>query len=338
MTNSSSARIFVVIVTYQRSKILAQCLHSLQNLQPLQWRLFIAVNGPDADSKEQMKHMNSAEVLSYDTPGPIADIRNHLIDKLRSQIQSGDWILFLDDDAFLPAGYGAQLMQSLQQAQIHQCAVIGGPNLTPPGSPWFAKLSGTWLASRFVAGPMSKRYRVSTSGVHHNDDALILCHLLVSESIFGLPLFKDGIAGGEENLLLQRLFREGKSSYYDGKLFVYHYRRAQGRAYFSQIWKYGFGRGQTIRHSGYVRWPHLLPVLAGLFILIFATQPEFWVPVALFYILVILAQSLLCCWLLRSFAGLWSVLGIPLTHFGYVAGVVGGFFHGKEPVVAKHRE
>jgi hypothetical protein len=188
--------------------------------------------------------------------------RNLLADKIKAQ-----WIYFIDDDAFVPQKHKESFLKFLSMG--NKADVVGGPNLTPPGSSFFKKVTGEVLASFWGAGPCHRRYAAvfnSQDPVECDDSALILCDLFLKKSTFEKIKFQEGYICGEENQWLSAAAREGYKLWHFSELYVFHERRAELPEFLSQIFKYGIGRGQNINRKNPPRIYHVLPALCLVFL------------------------------------------------------------------------
>lgn len=259
-----------LIVTRGRGTWLKRCIESLieaaRRAELSDFSVLVGVNGEDADTCEVLKLLSAAQQkpsariryvqLSEDTP---AGARNPLIERAR-----GQWILFIDDDAFVDADFFLRFQASLEL--FPTASVIGGPNLTPPDAGSFAQATGSVLACRFATFASSARYRPVGQARACNESSLILCNLFVRKSALGELRFPRQLLCAEENWLLARLKRGGSGLVYDPALWVWHERRSTLGLLLRQLFKYGTGRGQQIRlMPRTLTFAQILPVLCLLY-------------------------------------------------------------------------
>lgn len=320
--------IYVVLISYRRPQLLQRCLVSLEYLKPLDCRICVHVNGDDQISREVVQKNNPYLSLYSNERQTLSEARNRLLEKIGEVADQTDWILFLDDDAFLPEGYGLAAQTAVSRANQSQVEIIGGPNLTPPISNFFSKLSGEWLASRFVSGRVSLRYGPAQQDIMNNDDGLILCHLWVRARVLQNTQFHKFIQGGEENLFFNELFQKGLYCYYDPKVFVFHERRKNFQDLIRQIFKYGYGRGQVIYYSKRTRLMHLVPVfflLYSIYLVFDAVNVKnVYLAPLFFYLLILFAENIRIAIKLRNPKALSGIFAIPIVHWTYALGLLLG--------------
>jgi glycosyltransferase involved in cell wall biosynthesis len=324
-------KLSVVIISYHRENLLRRCLESLNALDPFVFKIFVLVNGPDSSSQEMLKEFFTShpQTLGWQEMSPsrvsLSEARNILLEKVLQQ-DFGDWILFLDDDTFLPSGYGKKGYLAVQTADQAKVQLIGGPNLTPPDADRFSFLSGAWLGSFFVSGGVAYRYRLSNDRFVKNDNALILCHMWITKLTARQNLFHRNIQGGEENLFLQNYFAEHETALLAGNLAVYHERRPGFFHFLRQITKYGVGRGQVIRIGRRPRLIHLVPLLFFLSLASMLALHQIFAAVSILtvYLICCLSETLRISIQLKALSGLVTIIAVPLVHFAYAWGIIVG--------------
>ena len=262
-------RICVVIVTHARTQYLKRCINSLYEaihhcpIAAISTR--VLVNGIDPSSYQLLLDyldvfpLNSLRVCKVETSLTPAVARNRLL-QIEGVSGAFDWVYFLDDDAYVPKDHFSKFIQSTQR--FPWVAAIGGPNLTPPDSNFFQHATGSTLASRWGTLISFCRYRAYGKMRICDDSSLILCNLFVHSRCFKNEGFQEDLLCSEENWLLQTLASQGEKALYHPDLTVWHERRPCLSQFAAQVFKYGYGRGQTIRRRPKsARIFHLLPSL-----------------------------------------------------------------------------
>lgn len=312
-----------VIILGTRLRALERCLAALASARPpLPVEILVVLNGAKEVSLGDLLPWRAhlpLDVIAMPA-APLGRARNAAV-----RLARGEVLVFLDDDATVPEGFFAALDAKL--AQYPAAAVLGGPNITPPGSRPFARLAGALLSSRFGAGRMSRRYRGLAKDAWTDDSTLMLCNLAVRrKAVDAGARFDDGLARNEENLLLARLRGRGGLALHSPELFVWHERRADPAAFLRQCFNSGLGRGQMTRVApGTLRPDHLAPVVllaAGL-----AAASSSTASAAVF---VYAAASAVAAWRAArtepsrsaSAAALWLLF--PAAHSAYAAGLLAG--------------
>src|SRR5687768_2063791 len=102
-------KVHIIIISYKRHHLLERCLLSLKNIIPLQAQIYVLINGEDPESSRVAEHKfdNFIPISVFKRARQsLSEARNFLLTQLPQDMPSQDWILFLDDDAYLPDGYG----------------------------------------------------------------------------------------------------------------------------------------------------------------------------------------------------------------------------------------
>lgn len=234
----------IVIPTRGRLALLQKCLASVfAAALPGRSEILVVCNGSDPATEDYLRELSGVESrlhLMELKQGSPAEARNAALSKVRGEI-----VYFLDDDVTIAPDLFTRALSTF--AQRPEVDVIGGPNLTPPGSSIFEQCAGAVLASRFGSGRVADRYR-SRGGLRRTDDrSLILCNLAIRRRAIAerRPVFLSEMVCNEENLLLGLLALEDRKMLHDPALVVYHIRRKTLASFAQQVFKYGRGRWQN---------------------------------------------------------------------------------------------
>jgi hypothetical protein len=257
------------------------------------------------------------EIASFRSAPP-ALVRNEIARSATAPV-----LLFLDDDVEVPA---TLLAEARRIAADPRVAIAGGPNLTPPSSTEFERLSGRVLASPVATGPLRHRFRVEPPRPA-DERTLGLSNLVVKRALFAEAQFDASLTGANENELLLRLGRAHGQVVSSPGLAVYHHRRPTLASYFRQIVKYGFGRGQlVVRAFSRRQLPYLVPAATLLaFVALASLRPLFAAFAAAAYVVALTAAS----WRLAPLRGMPVAVALfAATHVGYAVGVLLGLLYG----------
>lgn len=237
----------LIIVTYQRSKLLGALLNSLVYQVNLfnQYEILIGLNGDDSVTLSYLKTAPLPihfYIFSKSSPG---NIRNKLLSKAKFET-----ILFLDDDVVCPVNYIERGIHQL--IKFPDIDVLGGPDQLPPQSTTFQKNLSLCLENYLVMGPTYARHRSLKNQYNCTEKHLILCHLWIRRS--SLParnnIFDPTLFRNEENSLLLEMRKNGKICYYDPLLKVDHYRKSNIKGLSAACFKSGQYRLKNIYQFG----------------------------------------------------------------------------------------
>lgn len=182
-------------------------------------------------------YLRVIETVDKETPG-----------KARNQglaVSQGDWIFFLDDDAYLLPHYWETISPYLQEPTID---VIGGPDTRARGMGAFANALGIALASPFCTGTtFARHFSLGKKLIIADEEKLSSCNLWVRRKAFGELTFAEEYRRTEESYFLQELKKLGRSMYYHPRLIVAHHRRDQLRELFKPTFFAGFYRSRLLR-------------------------------------------------------------------------------------------
>lgn len=278
----------VIIPTKKNTKVLQECLKSLQQLDYPKELLEILViidsnDTDDSNAEDELKHLiPKYPIYVFQMNGTPSYKRNFGVSNSQGTI-----IAFIDSDCIAPSQWVSKAVKHFEDPSV---AVVGGPNLTPPENDWRQKCSGNILASKFGTGPMRSRYtpigeKRTTKGLE-----IILCNMYARKSTFEiLQGFNEQLFPNEENEFLHRVRTyEGTKTQkivYDPMLYVYHNRRPIILEHSKQIFNYGVGRGKMIRLHPITAFP-ASPLMIGFVFLAIAY------PTLLIYQLI----TLTCSW------------------------------------------
>lgn len=295
-----------MVVTWRRTGWLERCVRSLAAAAAAEPRVSleirVAVNGTDPATLSRLESLRAeipalGEPEAYEPALTPAAARNRALLSTR-----GDWVVFIDDDAYVASGYFGAFLAALERQK--DASLVGGPNLTPPGSPLIARATGAVLSSRLATFLSVSRYRVRGDTRRCGEESLILCNLFARRSSLPAGAFPEDFVCGEENWMMQTLQAAGAKLVHAPALAVFHERRDSVARLARQIFAYGEGRGRNIRRRpATLRLAHIIPSLCVAYALAAAVgwgcqgwmgaqRPWLWVPFVLYAALVLLATLL----------------------------------------------
>lgn len=326
--------VFAIVVTHGRSDWMQRCINSLlasaRATAQLELRICVVLNGPDPVSESILigleKDTTNLCTIKLDQSRSPAAARNCAL-----KCAHGDWVLFVDDDAFVEADYFNRFIEA-HARWPSQIKVIGGPNLTPPKSLRFTTALGRVLQSRMGCWTSFKRYRSLGKPVLCGQESLILCNLWIKRSVMEDSLFLEELVCCEENDLIDRLGDQGVLAAYEPDLGLFHERRSDLPSLIRQVYRYGFGRGQLLRLGRAGRsFAYFLPSLCILWSAmsllggaLFECHALIWVELGLvgLYLLSVAVASLIA-------GEFFGVVLFPAIHVSYGVGMIFGFLSKK---------
>ena len=157
----------------------------------------------------------------------------------------GEWIYFLDDDALPPPDNLRRAENFLNNPAV---AMVGGPNVCPPGAPPLEQVFAIVLASWLAFGPSRARYTPVGTERDTGEKELILCNTLARRGVLlELGGFNEALYPNEENALMDELQKRGQRLVYDPQFFVYRRPRRTLSAFLKMLRTYGRGRAEQFR-------------------------------------------------------------------------------------------
>lgn len=315
-------KIGILIVTARRPGPLARCLASL----PHAAAVTVIVNGADertmAVIDEYRCTIPGLDCVVFDAPQPKSRARNAGLERVAADI-----VYCVDDDAVLMPG-NCEILEEIF-TRLPSLAAVSGPNLTPPGSGFFQRVSGQVFTSPFTAWRMRGRYS-PVGGERSSDDSLqVLCNLALRRDVLMRESlrFDERLHYNEENLLLQQLIQRGYEMRYCPPLKVYHERRATLAGLAAQIFGSGKGRAQmSVLMPAALKPAHVVPALFIVYLCILPMAGGWLLaPLALYLALDLLNAAYAAAGQPEKLhAFLLMMILAPVAHLSYGAGFIRG--------------
>lgn len=298
----------VLIVTHGREELLIKCLDSLRP-EIENWQLILLENGRElpaeitAKARSLTPHYTQIKTPEQLSPGKA---RNLALESVE-----GEWIFFLDDDAFVREGYWEKVIPLLQDPKID---VLGGPDSPAQGMNALSMSLALALSSPFCTGATFSRHKPYGSKIQYADEEkLTSCNLWVRKSAMGAIRFPEDYKRAEENYFLQLLKKEGKGLFYHPKLVVAHYRRSRLKHLIRPSFYAGFYRSRLMKEKfkkgNEAFW--LPSVFVLLHLLIFLEPLAFWY-LARMYVSIILFISIALAMRVKRF---WLFPLVSFLHY-----------------------
>ena len=195
-------------------------------------------------------------VVSDRDPGPLPDGAELVLTGARSNTSPAekrdvalervdtDVCAFLDDDAY-PADDWLEVGLA-RLATDPAIAAVGGPGVTPPGSPWRERVAGAFYESPFGSGGLSFRFR-PVGPVRDVDDLPAYNLLVRTDALRSIGGWNSKLYGGEDTMTCLALVEAGHRIVYDPGVVVFHFRRPILMPLLHQVGNIGRHRGHFAR-------------------------------------------------------------------------------------------
>ena len=255
---------------------------------------------------------------------------NHpAIQRNRAATQAqGNILVFLDDDTYIQTQHFSLLTEIFQNNQI---VSAGGPSLSPPEDSPIAKAIQSAMASRWLTGASSSRYRIQGGRRITNQSELILCNQAFRKTVYlkagGLD---ERLYPNEENELMDRLTRENFKLVYDPNLAAFRPQRPTFCEFLKTLFRYGRGRSQQTRLTRLAGWwKNYLPLGYSLICLILIGLTLYGLQISPFFTC-LMSSITLSLFLLPGFLAALEekkislIYLVPFGHLAYATGLLIG--------------
>ncbi len=230
--------------------------------------------------------------------------RNRGIEQAR-----GDFIAFVNSHSSFPSDWVFQIRRFFEN--YPSVDVVGGPQLTPPGSGFFEKISGYALTSKFGAANVAGRYKKGKLNLNAGETDITSSNLICRRGVLAKVRFNENLWPGEDPKFICDAKASGFRVAYCPDIVGYNQRRGSSAGLMKQFFNYGKFRP---RFSSVLKNPLFL--IPGLFFL---------------YVLFLVLFSVGNLSLTGNVIGgglIGSVLVIPLIAYIFLAllfGIIDGF-------------
>jgi glycosyltransferase involved in cell wall biosynthesis len=275
----------IIVPVYNRPDEVDELLQSLSEQTIKDFEVLIVEDGsvkPCKDVCEQYANILDLHYYAKENSGP-GQSRNYGAERA-----SGEYVIILDSDVVLPAGYLKAIDEALQQ---HPCEAFGGPDATHPSFTPVQKAISYSMTSFFTTGgirggkaKLDKFYpRSFNMGIRRD----------VYLQLGGFSKMRFG----EDIDFSYRIVEAGHMPRLFPDAWVWHKRRTDFRKFFRQVYNSGIARiNLEKRHPGTMKLVHLLPTVFTLgvmgLLLISLLWPIACVPIIFYSVLICLDSSL----------------------------------------------
>ena len=220
MTNQThTPKLSILICTYNRADILAECLQSLtkQTAPPQDFEVLV-INNNSTDHTQQTAESFIGKVpnlcVIVETQQGLSYARNRGYAEARA-----DWVLYLDDDALASENLAERAIWTIEN---YDYQMFGGVAL-----PWYKYPKPDWYKDQYVA---TNELPYDTVSKIHGNQYAIGCIMVIKKSLFEqyggfdvrLGMTGKTIAYNEEIELQQRFRKHGIAIAHDPELIIHH--------------------------------------------------------------------------------------------------------------------
>lgn len=230
----SRVAVSVIIASDRTGEDLASCLRSLaaqRGAPPFEALVVSAAPPPEIDGL-------LAGWVRMEERNPSAR-RNRAAD-----FAAGDLLAFLDDDAAARPDWLA-----VAAARSASCALFGGPDAMPGGSPLAERISDLLISTPIIGSGIPAHERRPRPGEVRRPSDLALCNLFVRRRLFDeLGGFDESLGYiGEDSDFIRRAMKTGVRPLLVPELLVFHRRRAFPGSFLAQRFRYRWKTGRLLR-------------------------------------------------------------------------------------------
>ena len=247
----------IIIATYNRRPFLREALFSLSRLDfPKDRYEIVVVDDGSTDGTEALLAAIGSSFplpLRYirreDHKGPSA-ARNAGI-----RVAEGDFLVFTDDDCLFEREWMTKLLAPLDSPAV---GMVGGPDRSPEGSPFFETCED-YLMTSFVGTGGLRRGNKLRLGVYYPKS----CNMAIRRDVIAhVGVFDENLLPGEDIELSYRVKKAGYVIKFAPDAFVWHKRKHNLTVLLRKIYRIGYGRVVLARkHRGLLDIAHMIPFL-----------------------------------------------------------------------------
>jgi len=228
MQNSSQPRFTIIIPVKAVNAYVRETVPYILKLDRTDWELIIVTNEtePCEWTDPRISLISSGRI----GPGLKRD--------LGAKSAKGEILVFLDDDSYPKEDLLDVAIKYFERPEV---AAIGGPAITPPQDPFWAKVSGAVFLSR-LSGGAPERY-VPYGPSREIQDWPSVNLMVRRKDFMAVGGFNVLYWPGEDTKLCLDIVKTGKKIVYAPDAVVWHHRRPGLAAHLKQVGGYGLHRG-----------------------------------------------------------------------------------------------
>lgn len=235
---------------------------------------------------------------------------------LGAQISTGEYLVFIDDDAYPGPTYFQTLNSFIDNTGA---LAVAGPNVTPENAPAFATISGLSFSYK-LTNPFYYRY-IPVNGLEVVRDMPTVNLCISRDKYIEMGGFNSNVWPGDDTYICDKLRRSRINILYCPELVVYHQRRPTLKSHLVQIWNYASTRGQFIAclEDTERNLAFFLPTILLLAIVFLTVSMVFFDPYVFFFLLFVYILTTFFALIDRPMAPLFKAfLGIHLSYINII--------------------
>jgi len=279
---------FSIIIASNRKKMLDACLKSVYGIDYALDRFEVIVI---VDNNTKVQERKNLKLICSDSKNP-AYKRN-----LGIKTAQGKVIAFIDDDVTVTKDWLKKASEFFKTNK--EFDVVGGPDLIPPGSGYWEKVSDVLLKNKYLgSGLLAHTNYHKRKEVKHGSD-IALCNLFIKkEMLDNIGGFNEAIGYGcEDTEILYLLSKKFKARMmYEPSIRVFHKKRKFPLAYLKQRFKFRSTNGKMlyVYPELYLKSYKLMSFFIAItfFLVLSAVKPLLFPILLIFYFILVILTSL----------------------------------------------
>ena len=258
----------IIVPTLQSNFYLDKLFQSLKNFENRSDIELIVVSNLPCSTNIKYKKISYKNIVNKDIkhPGKKRD--------LGAKNSRGEYLIFIDDDAFFSNNYFKVLDTFTENNSIN---IICGPNITPDDDSYFAYLSGSTYDNPLLG--VSYRYNSSNKLIKKTLDDFPSVNLVIRKINFNeVNGFDNDYWPGDDTYLCNKLIEKGNDIIFFSNLTVLHYRRSFFLKHVRQVFRYGLTRGffYKLKFKNSKKLTFTLPSIYLIFNILFLINLKFF--------------------------------------------------------------
>lgn len=316
----------ILIITQQDNKYLQKCIRSVLSQNHKHFEIILV-----SDIKLNNKLYKNNKIKFYVSPDRKPSFKRNLA----IYNASYNWLVFLDDDSFIPMNYLNNLNSDLNIYEKDKKFIgFGGPGILPEDDNFFSKVLDCFFASFFATGAQD-RYSIPKKNFYKIYDWLSANLILRSSCFDNIVKFNEFFWPGEDTEILKKITSHGRYLLFNKNIFNYHYRRGSLNKHLKQIFRYGSFRGFLISDDinihnlrFYAASLHLPFVILSVILIFFKYKIGFIYPIFYFVICILYLIENIFYKKKKVIISLFSIPVFVVSHVFYNFGLLKGIFFG----------